>query len=81
MADEYTHIFDITIDGCFARGECEFNTDGHASYKFTGLSEPIPHDNMQWFIDLMALVKKMHGDKKNQGIEIKKITIIKKLEE
>ncbi len=74
-ADQYTHNFKFEVNGAFARGECEFNTDGEASYKFEELSEPIPHAMMKWFAKHMELVKKIHDE---GGEEIKKIIIKKK---
>jgi len=78
MVDQYTHTFKFEVEGAFARGECEFNTDGEASFKFDELSEPIPHRVMNWFVKLMNFVKKMHDDKIGETLDLKKIVIREK---
>lgn len=80
MADQYTHTFKFEVEGAFARGECEFNTDGEASFKFDELSQPIPRKVMKWFGELMSFVKKMHDEKIGEDLELKKIIIREKTE-
>ena len=76
--DQYSHTFKFEVEGAFARGECEFNTDGIATFKFDELSEPIPMRTMEWFLEFMEFIKYMHDNKIGTELDLKKIIIKKK---
>lgn len=81
--DPYSHTFKFEINGTFIRGECEFNTDGEASFKLDtpeSASQPLPLETLKHFTELMQLIKDIHdeGKAKEKEVEIKRITIIKK---
>lgn len=83
MVDPYTHTFKFEINGSFIRGECEFNTDGEASFKLDtpkSASQPLPLETIKHFTELMELIKHIHDESKSKDkvTEIKNITIEKK---
>lgn len=81
--DQYTHNFKVEVNGSFMRGECEFNRDGEASFKFKEMSEPLHDLTMEFFNTLMKLIKDFHNEKRqNHAVEtrIKNIIIREKKE-
>ena len=73
--DPYTHTFKFALgDGSFIEGDCEFNTDGKASFKMDSWSEPIPLETIDDFQELMWLVKNIFENSSG----VKKIVIKEK---
>jgi len=76
--DQFTHTFkfEINKDGSdFIKGECEFDTDEKASYKIESTSEPLNHPTLGYFMELMALIRKIYeenGGVKNIKVSLKK---------
>ena len=75
--DQYTHEFKFEVNGSFVRGECEFDTDGEASFRFDELSQPLPLKTIKQFQDLMEMIKGIHDDS-GEGAIIKKIIVKEK---
>ena len=81
--DPYTHTFKFEINDTFIRGECEFNTDGEASFKLDtpeSASQPLPLETIKHFTELMELIKHIHdeGKAKDKEVKISNITIQRK---
>ena len=75
--DPYTHKFEFALgDGSFIEGDCEFNSDGKASFKMNTWSEPIPLETIEEFEELMWMVKRIFEH--NSGV--KKILVKEKKE-
>lgn len=63
--DPYTHTYEFRVGQTGERwidGECEFNTDGVASYKIVGSSDPLPRSTLGHFLELMDLLHKLYKD-------------------
>ncbi len=71
MEDQYTHNYKFESNGKWMHGECEFNTDGEASYKMTQNSEPLPSHVLDHFQEIMKLAKKIHDEDGSVKILIK----------
>ena len=68
MIDTYTHTFKFYLgDGSFIDGECEFNTDGKASFKIKTWSEPLPLETLQEFENVVEMIKDIYTS--NGGIK------------
>jgi len=67
MLDQYTHTFSFELgDDSYLNGECEFNTDGKASFKIKTFSEPLPLETIQEFENVVELIKSIYES--NGGI-------------
>lgn len=75
--DPYTHNFKFVLgDNSYIDGECEFNSDGKASFKMETWSQPLPLETIQEFEKVVSLIKSIYES--NGGI--KKIVFKEKKE-
>lgn len=71
MADAFTHNFDIDLIEVKLKGECEFNDDGKASFKFND-PQIVPLEYLNWFYKLMKFCEETyHIDGVSGFIKIK----------
>ena len=66
--DPYTHTFKFVLgDDSYLEGDCEFNSDGKASFKIGVWSEPLPLETLQEFNKVVKLIKNVYES--NDGIK------------
>ena len=54
MAEAYTHIYELEINGKYIKGDVEFNLDKQMTYNVKHSSDPFDNEMMQYFIDFMV---------------------------
>jgi len=79
MPDQYTHTFEVYVNGSHVAGEAEFNTDGEWSIKPEEWSQPFTDVTYEFMNDLFDMIRELHNSKPGTGVEIKKIVIEEKV--
>lgn len=60
MAEPYTHSFELNVNNKFIKGDVEFNVDKKMTYNIKNSSDPFSNEMLGYFMEFMALLKKMY---------------------